>query len=142
MSFDPAFHDRQLKKLNRNKQKVIGQDIKDDEEEMKRPDSVTFAKHRKDNNECKEQVVDSRGALYDSQNMSGLTRAVKDQAGSLIDICRRYDFTSFATALAEQYCRESDHTFSWAALGSDVGVISKRKEQLCTMFGPIGMSRQ
>lgn len=83
-------------------------------------------------------MLHARELLNDSQNVKALARSVKNAAGHLDDISRRYDFTSFAASLTAQYSSGSAALFSWVGYGQDVGVISRRREQVCTMLGPVG----
>jgi hypothetical protein len=128
---------QERKKLRKELREVSDQIIRD-KDNLDKPDNQAFNIHRARNNELKLQVLHARELLYDSQNVKALARSVKNAAGHLDDISRRYDFTSFAAALTAQYNSEGAGLFSWVDFGKDVGVLSRRREQLCTMFGPIG----
>lgn len=94
---------------------------------------------RDENNVIFRHVTHPSEANDDIDIVWDLVTSVRSAAGHLDDISRRYDFTSFAAALTKQYSVQTGGQFSWAKLGRDVSVMSRRREQLCTMLGPIGM---
>ena len=127
------------KKL-RKAQRDVSDNISKDKEELDKLSSNKFNEHRNENNELKKKVVHARELLYDSQNVKALAHSVKNAAGHLDDVSRRYDFSSFAASLTSKYNAGSARLFSWSGYGKDIRVLSRRREQLCTMFGPVGMS--
>jgi hypothetical protein len=137
--FNSILDDKQERKKLRKAQREVSDQILEDKEELDKADSNAFNIHRDRNNELNKKILHSRELLNDSQNVKALARSVKNAAGHLDDISRRYDFTSFAAALTAQYSDDGvGGLFSWVDYGKDVGVLSRRREELCTMFGPIG----
>ena len=129
---------KQERKKLRKAQREVSEHLLEDKEQLEKPDSDAFNVHRKRNNELKDQVVHARELLNDSQNVKALAQSVQNAAGHLDDISRRYDFTSFAASLTAQYNSDTTGLFSWVEFGQDIGVLSRRRESVCTMFGPIG----
>lgn len=129
---------KQERKKLRKAQREVSDQMIVDKDELDKPDSDVWNIHRNRNNELKEKVLHARELLNDSQNVKALAQSVQNAAGHLDDISRRYDFTSFAASLTRQYNSGTTGLFSWVGFGQDVGVLSRRRECLCTMFGPVG----
>ena len=123
----------------RVEQRNVNDKIVSDRDAVNDSRSIIWDEYRSANNAICERVIHVREGNLDAQNVVLLAKALHTQAASQHDISRMYDFTSYASALTDMFCNNTDHTFSWTDFGRNISVLSRRKEQLCTMFGPIGM---
>ncbi len=129
---------RQNRKKLRKDIKEFTDDLQKDPDLLENPHSESFDINRQKLNNLFEKVLHARESYHDAQNVYFLARSVKNAATHLDDISRRYDFSSFAASLQGQYNRGNMNLFSWVDFGRDVGVISRKRQELCTMFGPVG----
>lgn len=137
MSKKSPLNSKQERKRLRREQRDLSDELVMSKEDLEKTSSDTFTRLREKNNALNKQIVHAREALNDTQNVKVLAKAVKNAAGHLDDVSRRYDYASFAASLTADYNRGRASLFSWVDFGRDVGVLFRRKEQMSTMFGPI-----
>jgi hypothetical protein len=129
---------REDRKKLRIAQRELADTLKKETELLQDPHSKAFDIYRQKTNEQCQSVLHAREFQYDTQNVKELAKSVENVAGHLVDIGRRYDFSSFASSLRNQYDKGTANSFSWSDYGRDIGVVSRKRQELCTMFGPVG----
>jgi hypothetical protein len=111
--------------------------VQENRQEIRKLKSGQFARHLNKLDNAVRDAEHTRELQLDAIALKELSLAAKEQAVSVFDQSKNYDFSALSNQLRKQFGQESSFTLDWHSLGETIGDLFLSPIECQTMFGAL-----